>query len=145
METIRKEQALKEQCDREIQSLEKAFLLEQQTYMRRGHEHMPSLQMDLKPPGRFAAAHKAKNRYSAPQQDDAHNETELEAPSTNHDSLLPSKPTEGQSEMNKEFTEVSQPQVDVEQDTEGRGGNANEIGTRFDSSPDNDQDQGRDR
>jgi hypothetical protein len=59
----RRLRALERVQRRELKSLETAQLKHQRIHARRGHDHMPSLTLELKPPGRRAAPHKAKNRH----------------------------------------------------------------------------------
>lgn len=48
---------------RERQALEVKRVREQRTVQRHGHDHMPALNLDLKPRGRGASVRKAKDRY----------------------------------------------------------------------------------
>lgn len=51
---------------RELRSLETSELRQRRVRSRAGHEHMPELTLELKPRGRRAVPHKAKNRYTSP-------------------------------------------------------------------------------
>lgn len=66
MEQVRKERALDQTFIRERQSLRTAQQREHEINLRRGHDHMPALNLTLGPPGRKAAPHKAMRRYTAP-------------------------------------------------------------------------------
>src|SRR5690606_8378037 len=50
---------------RELKSYEVAQRKQERIQQRQGHDHMPSLNLTLKPKGRSAVAHKAKDRYRA--------------------------------------------------------------------------------
>lgn len=50
---------------RELESYEMAQRKQERIQQRQGHEHMPSLNLTLKPKGRSAVPHKAKDRYRA--------------------------------------------------------------------------------
>lgn len=62
----RKRTALEKSESREIRSLKLSIEKQRNIGVRRGYEHMPSLQLELSPPGRRAALHKAINRYISP-------------------------------------------------------------------------------
>ena len=51
---------------RELRSLRLAFEKQRNMGLRRGYEHMPSLHLQLSPPGRHAVPHKAMNRFTSP-------------------------------------------------------------------------------
>lgn len=51
---------------REIRSLELAYQKQRNMGLRHGYEHMPSLHLQLSPPGRHAVPHKAMNRFISP-------------------------------------------------------------------------------
>ena len=57
--------ALDQTEKREKRSLEMSFHKQQRIKTRAGHEHMPSLALELAPPGRRAAPHKAMHRYTS--------------------------------------------------------------------------------
>ncbi len=61
----RKRRALDHTEKRELQSLKTSFEKQQAIRYRSGHEHMPSLRLELTPPGRKAVPHKAKNRFTS--------------------------------------------------------------------------------
>ncbi|NKB56919.1 MAG: relaxase [Alphaproteobacteria bacterium] len=61
----RKHRALDQTEQRELQSLEMSFKKQQAIRHRAGYEHMPSLRLELRPPGRKAVPHKAKNRFTS--------------------------------------------------------------------------------
>ncbi len=65
LELERKRRANEQTEKRELQSLERAFQNERRTQGRRGYEHMPSMHLGHKPPGRPSAPHKAMNRYGS--------------------------------------------------------------------------------
>lgn len=50
---------------RERRSLEMTFQRQRNVRYRQGYEHMPTLNLNLKPRGRFAVPHKAMNRHSS--------------------------------------------------------------------------------
>ncbi|MEM9813557.1 MAG: relaxase/mobilization nuclease domain-containing protein [Pseudomonadota bacterium] len=62
----RKRQALKETEARERRSLEKSFLQEARVRQRGGQHQMPSLGLEMAPPGRRAAPAKAMHRHTNP-------------------------------------------------------------------------------
>ena len=62
----RKLRALKQIEERERKSLEQARTRERRQRINSRHEHMPTFGLELKPPGRKAAPHKAKNRFISP-------------------------------------------------------------------------------
>ncbi|MEM8821635.1 MAG: hypothetical protein AAGE90_19275 [Pseudomonadota bacterium] len=62
----RKRQALKETEARERRSLEKSFLQEARVRQRGGQRRMPSLGLEMAPPGRRAAPAKAMHRHTNP-------------------------------------------------------------------------------
>lgn len=109
-ELARQKQNLKDREVRELQSLEKAFKQEQAKQFRKGHEHMPSVALDLKPPGRFAVPHKAKNRFAVQGKDQEASENQASASTQDQPSipqtdigLNPTLPNAQQSEINKQF------------------------------------------
>lgn len=61
----RRHRALDQTEKRERRSLETSFKKQQSIRRRAGYEHMPSLSLDLRPPGRRAVLHKAKNRHTS--------------------------------------------------------------------------------
>lgn len=61
----RQRRALDQTEKRERRSLEMSFQKQQRIRSRAGHEHMPSLALELAPPGRRAAPHKAMHRYTS--------------------------------------------------------------------------------
>lgn len=61
----RKHRALDQTEKRERRSLETSFKKQQSIHRRAGYEHMPSFNLDLRPPGRRAVPHKAKNRHTS--------------------------------------------------------------------------------
>ncbi len=61
----RKRRGLEKTEQRELKSLETSFEKQQAIRYRNGYEHMPSLQLELSPPGRKAVPHKAKNRFTS--------------------------------------------------------------------------------
>lgn len=61
----RRGRALDQLEKRELKSLETLELQERRVDGRRGHEHMPALALELKPRGRRAVPHKAKNRHTS--------------------------------------------------------------------------------
>ena len=65
-EMERKRSALQKSAAREEHSLKLAAEKQRNIRLRRGYEHMPSLQLELSPPGRRAMPHKAKNRFISP-------------------------------------------------------------------------------
>jgi len=62
----RKLRALDQIEERERKGLEQARTKERRQRINARHEHMPAFTLELKPPGRKAAPHKAKNRYISP-------------------------------------------------------------------------------
>lgn len=62
----RKLRALKDIEERERKSLAQARTRERRQRINSRHEHMPTFALELNPPGRKAAPHKAKNRYISP-------------------------------------------------------------------------------
>lgn len=62
----RRRRALAQSETRERRSLELAQEKQRNIGMRRGVAHMPSLQLELSPPGRRAVPHKAMNRFTSP-------------------------------------------------------------------------------
>ena len=62
----RRVRALKQIDERELKSFETARMRTHRVRARGGHGQMPALTLELKPPGRKAAPHKAKNRYISP-------------------------------------------------------------------------------
>jgi len=86
------------------------FQQEQAKQMRHGHEHMPSVSLDLKPPGRFAVPHKAKNRFAVQGKDQEASANQASASTQDQPSipqtdmgLNPTLPNAQQSEINKQF------------------------------------------
>lgn len=151
-ELARQEQNLKDRETRELQSLEKAFKQEQSKQMRQGHEHMPSVNLDLKPPGRFAVPHKAKNRFAVREMAKVNNNDQA-APTVQEQppipqadmALSPSQPNPQQSGMNKQFERAA---LEEQNDTSGDGqseGSQSTINEGFSPSRDNENDQGRER
>lgn len=65
LDVERRGRALDQLEKRELQSLETLELQERRVDARRGHEHMPSHSLELKPRGRRAVPHKAKNRHTS--------------------------------------------------------------------------------
>ncbi len=65
IEQRRKEHAQQLTFARERRSLETAQQRQHAMRMRRGHDHMPAMNLTLGPPGRKAAPYKAKNRYTS--------------------------------------------------------------------------------
>ncbi len=63
LETGRQLKALGKVEARERQALEVRRVREQRIIGRHGHDHMPALNLDLKPKGRGAAVRRAKDRY----------------------------------------------------------------------------------
>jgi hypothetical protein len=61
----RKIRALDKVDKRELKSLEEALKKEARIYARGGRGRMPSLALELTPPGRRAVPHKAKNRHNS--------------------------------------------------------------------------------
>ena len=66
MELRRQERNQKNIFEREARSVEMAQQREKRAYYSGGYEHMPSVQLALKPPGRAAVPAKAMRRYYAP-------------------------------------------------------------------------------
>jgi len=64
LEFQRKERALDGLDKREMKSLETSLHHARVYRMRRGHEHMPALNLTLSPPGRPRNVHRAKHRYA---------------------------------------------------------------------------------
>lgn len=144
-EISRKEQMLKERDGREQQSLERDLKREHNMALRRGHDHMPSVNLDLKPPGRFAAPAKAKNRFTTQE-----GETEVPAERTTQETsslqqMQQQKEMTGQTEMNRDFSKASEPQRDHGNGgSSGAGGEARSEPT-FNTNKGNDNSQGRER
>lgn len=93
--------------------------------MRQGHEHVPSVNLDLKPTGIFAVPYKAKNRFavqeSASVRIETHeNSVEQEKPSIPQVdmALNPSQSNPQQSEMNKQFERAA---TEKQNDTSANG------------------------
>lgn len=61
----RKRRALDQTDKRERRSLELSLQKQQHMRLRAGHEHMPSLALELRPPGRKAVPHKAMHRHTS--------------------------------------------------------------------------------
>ena len=61
----RKIRALEQVERKEMKSLEEALKQEARIHARGGRDRMPSLDLDLTPPGRKAVPHKAKNRHNS--------------------------------------------------------------------------------
>ncbi|MCB0637357.1 MAG: relaxase/mobilization nuclease domain-containing protein [Lewinella sp.] len=64
-ETSRKLRALEKVDQRELATLRESLTREARVHLRGGRAQMPSLTLDLTPPGRRAVPHKAKNRYKS--------------------------------------------------------------------------------
>lgn len=62
----RRLRALDQIDKRELASIEQSRTTERRRQINARHRHMPAFSMELKPPGRPAAPHKAKNRYISP-------------------------------------------------------------------------------
>lgn len=80
IEQNRKANAQNLTFEREKRSLETAQQREQATRLRRGHDHMPSLELTLTPSGRKAAPHKAMRRYFSPTAKEANMKAKPNAP-----------------------------------------------------------------
>ncbi|MAT94097.1 MAG: relaxase [Halioglobus sp.] len=63
LESGRKLRSLEKVEQRELATLNESIKREARIHMRGGKAQMPSLNLDLSPPGRRAVPHKAKNRY----------------------------------------------------------------------------------
>ena len=61
----RRRRTLSQTEKREMRSLEMSFEKQQRIKSRAGHEHMPSLALELRPPGRKAVPHKAMHRHTS--------------------------------------------------------------------------------
>jgi len=76
MDVAREVRALAQIEARELKSYEVAQRRQERIAQRQGHDHMPALNLTLKPIGRSAVPHKAKDRYRArdrQRDDDRHN------------------------------------------------------------------------
>lgn len=65
IDAAREVRALAQIEARELKSYEVAQRKQERIQQREGHDHMPALNLALKPKGRSAVPHKAKNRYRA--------------------------------------------------------------------------------
>ena len=102
MEMNRRERALEQSFEREQRSIERAQMREQVQFHRHGYEHMPSVQLALKPPGRQAVPAKAKLRYYAPTVKDPN----VKARGLTHGSSAVSKEAEP---LRETFAQASRP------------------------------------
>jgi len=65
LDMARKQRAMAQTEAREQRALEQSFERARQVRYRSGREHMPSVQLELRPPGRKAVPHKAINRFTS--------------------------------------------------------------------------------
>lgn len=106
LEMRRKEAEQVKSFEREARSIEMAQTREKAAHYAKGYEHMPSVQLALKPPGRMAVPAKAQKRYYAPTVKDAN----VKAQTPNQDSAEMSEngPAESDNTLTDEFTAATQ-------------------------------------
>lgn len=151
-ELARQEQNLKDRETRELKSQEKLFQQEQAKQMRHGHEHMPSVSLDLKPPGRFAVPHKAKNRFAVQGKDQEASANQASASTQDQPSipqtdmgLNPTLPNTQQSEINKQFERAALENRNDASKTGQNEGDQSATVERFTLNRGNGNDQERER
>jgi len=101
----RRRVSLVEAEKREKRSLELSFEKQRNTQLRRGYAHMPSLHLQLSPPGRHAVPHKAMNRFISPTAAALRRDS-TSAPPASQSSETASEPLSESSALRDEFSKA---------------------------------------
>lgn len=116
IDAAREVRALAQVEARELKSFEVAQRKQERVAQRQGHDHMPALNLALKPKGRAAVPHKAKDRHRArdhhPDHDHRQDQTQIQGDDHAADD---------RSALSKEFGAAAKKQAEKGRDQESKG------------------------